>query len=263
MNGGPIITLLTDFGTRDGYVAAMKGVVWSLAPGALVVDAAHDIAPQDVRAGAWVLRQYATLYPAGTVHVAVVDPGVGTTRRILAVRADERIYVAPDNGLLWWVLQSAHRVDSGAVRPGIHRPGPPSSTFHGRDVIAHAAGRLAAGASWDDLVEPFTPRSAPVWGRASRDGKRLRGEVIHVDRFGNLITNLTREDLGGSDAAVALVSVGDHRVAGLRTTFSEVAPGADLAYVGSDGHLEIGINQGSAASAWQVVTGTPVEVVQV
>lgn len=263
MKDGPIITLLTDFGTRDGYVAALKGVLWSMAPAVVLVDAAHDIAPQDVRAGAWVLRQYAALYPAGTIHVAVVDPGVGTARRLLAVRADERIYLAPDNGLLWWVLQSARHVVTGAIRDGIHRPGKPSATFHGRDVIAHAAGRLATGARWEELVEPFSPLGVPPWGRPRRDGNRLRGEVIHVDRFGNLITNLTQTDVAGLAPEGLAVTIAGHRVAGLCTTFADVAPGMALAYVGSDGHLEIGINQGSAASAWHVERGAAVEIEEV
>jgi S-adenosylmethionine hydrolase len=260
MRATRIVTLLTDFGARDGYVAALKGVIWSLAPGAQVVDAAHDIPPQDIRSGAWVLRQYAPLYPGGTIHLAVVDPGVGTARRALAVEADGCTYLAPDNGLLWWVLQACRVIRVGALRAQVHRPGVPSSTFHGRDVFAHAAGLLAAGASWVDLAEPCEPVSTPLWSTPRQEGRRIMGEVIHVDRFGNLVTNIRPSDLPGAAHRDLEIEVGGIRVRGLASTYGDAAAGQPVAYVGSDGHLEVAINQGSAAQEGAAASGSVVAI---
>lgn len=256
-----IVTLLTDFGTRDGYVAALKGVIWSLAPGVRVVDAAHEVPPQDIRSGAWVLRQYAHLYPPGTIHLAVVDPGVGTARRALAVEADGFTFLAPDNGLLWWALQASREIRVGALRADVHRPGLPSPTFHGRDIFAHAAGLLASGAPWSVLAEPCEPAVRAVWSMPRREGPRLTGEVIHVDRFGNLVTNITTVHLEQSVARALEFATGGLRVKGLSSTYGDVAAGQPVAYLGSDGHLEIAINQGSAAEIGAAGTGSLVTIV--
>lgn len=260
MDARRIVTLLSDFGTRDGYVAAMKGVVLSAAPDARLVDAGHEVAPYDVRAAAWVLRQYAGLYPPGTIHVAVVDPGVGTARRALAVEADGRYYLAPDNGLLWWILQSAREARVGAMRPDVYRGRGPSSTFHGRDVFAHAAGQLAAGREWEELAEPCAPDARPQWGEPLRDGAGWLGEVIHVDRFGNLVTNLTAMHLQGIDRRLAIFTCAGHRAVGLSRTYADVPPGQPVAYLGSDGHVELGLNQGSAAASWGAQPGSSVVI---
>lgn len=248
MTSGAMVTLMTDFGTRDGYVAAIKGVILSMAPFARVIDAAHEIPAHDVRAGAWVLRQYAPLYPEGSIHLAVVDPGVGSDRRALVLEADGRLYLAPDNGLLWWVAQGARSVKTGVLRPECRRPGGASATFHGRDVFAYAAGLLASGSTWPAIADPAEVPHAPAWGLPVREAGAWRGEVIHVDRFGNLITNLTAEALGDLGSARRVeVRMGELRIAGISRTYSDVAPGRPLAYVGSDGHLEIAIHGGRAA----------------
>jgi len=252
------VTLLTDFGEQDGYVAAMKGVILSEAPGTWVVDAAHNISPQDVRAGAWVLSQYWECYPLGTIHVAVVDPGVGTDRKALMLEANGRYFVGPDNGLLAWVLERVKDVTAFAIRSHVHRPGPVSSTFHGRDIFAYAAGRFAAGDKLMDLAAPVDQLIRPAWSRVQVDAASITGEVVHIDRFGNLIASITTTHLEG--AQPKRISVGDRSVSRLARAYAEVEPGAPLALIGSSGHLEISLCGESAAARWHIDRGTPVRV---
>ncbi len=257
----PLVTLLTDFGTVDGYVGAMKGVILSLAPAATIVDLSHELAPQDVVGGAWALREAAPYFPAGTIHVAVVDPGVGTARRPLLLRAAGRCFLGPDNGLL---SLAARRDGSGGcegyvldVRERHHHP--VSSTFHGRDVFASVAGHLAAGISpeacgtrvtgWLELASPRAEQ---------RPDGSFAGCVLHVDRFGNLVTNLEAAQLEGQRGLS--VRVAGRELGPLRSTFADVAPGEWLAYLGSSGRLEIAVREGSAAAAGRIGPGAAVEV---
>src|SRR3712207_234825 len=182
----PVITLLTDFGTADGYVAEMKGVILTRAPDVTVVDVTHDVSPQDVECGRLALARYWRRFPPGTVHLAVVDPGVGSARAALAIESDGRWLVGPDNGLLSPALLVA-----GARAVILPVPATAAPTFHGRDVFAPAAAALAAGARLDALGSPaldFVVRRTPEPRRLS-DGS-IEGQVITVDRFGNAITNL-------------------------------------------------------------------------
>lgn len=250
------ITLLTDFGDRDGFVAAMKGVILSLAPDAAIHDAAHGVPPGDVRAAAWAISQYWRLWPEGTIHVAVVDPGVGTARAALLARADGRFLLAPDNGLLALVAAEAGRFEAFALRPDVRLPGGDSATFHGRDVFAYAAGLLAAGRPADALgsgpvVPSFAPWAGPI--RAA-DGAR-HGEVIHVDRFGNAITNLRPGDLPGGPWRLA---AGRAEFARLDRTYGDVSAGAPVAYAGSSGRIEIAVRGGSAEKELDLRRGTPI-----
>ena len=241
---GPIVTFTTDFGSADGYVGAMKGVVLSLAPNARVVDIAHGIPAQDVAAGAAALAQAAPLFPPGTIHVAVVDPGVGTLRAGIVVESAGAIFVGPDNGLLSFAAappRRAYRIASGAFRRD-----PVSPTFHGRDVFAPTAGRLAAGAAPADAGPPLSGmvEMAPAPIRFI-DG-RAEGVVTHVDTFGNLITSIP-SGMVSPDHMVE-VEAGDAKWRPLLgRTFADVAPGEMVAYVGSGGHLEIAVRDGSAA----------------
>lgn len=260
MGARTIVTLLTDFGTRDGYVAAMKGVILGLAPESRVVDAAHEIPPQDVRAAAWVLRQYALLYPEGTLHVAVVDPGVGSARRALAVEAGGQRFLAPDNGMLWWIFRANPCSRVRALRPDVHRPGAPSATFHGRDVFAHAAGLLAAGAAMVELTEPCDAPLAPGWGEPREVADGWVGEVIHVDRFGNLITNITVSSLASCPTSRLSFEIAGREIRGLSRTYSDVSVSQPVCYIGSDGHLEVAINQRNAAGTWGLSAGEAVTV---
>lgn len=251
-SASPLVTLLTDFGTADGYVGAMKGVIASLAPSARVVDVTHDIRAGDVRGGALALETAAPYFPPGTIHVAVVDPGVGTARRGIAVEAGGQAFVGPDNGLLALAARPDRRVFI-LDRARYHLQAV-SPTFHGRDVFAPIAARLATGVrasnlgtktDSDDLRELALPR--PL---ATRGG--LVGEVIHADRFGNLITNVVAADLARLSGAAPLKSirihVGRRRLSGgLARTYGDAGRHALLALVGSSGRLEIARRDGSAA----------------
>lgn len=256
MSRGAIITLLTDFGARDGYVAAMKGVIATEAPGVMAVDAAHDVPPQDVRFGAWSLFQYAGYFPAGTIHVAVVDPGVGTDRHALLAEADGRYYLAPDNGLLAWVMDRATELTVRRLRRDAHRPGDISPTFHGRDVFAYVAARLASGrARPEEVADPTTEYLRPNWMQARYDKRTADGEIIHVDRFGNLITNIRQDRLSALNGTHWTLHAGPHRFSGLNRTYGDVKTGEPVALVGSSGLVELAVRDGSARDALRLDRG--------
>jgi S-adenosylmethionine hydrolase len=242
----PIVTLLTDFGTADGYVAEVKGVLYSMAPGVQVVDASHDLPPHDVDYARLTLARYWRRFPPGTVHLAVVDPGVGSARRALAVASQDRFLVGPDNGLLSpALLLPGARAVSLPVPPGA------AATFHGRDVFAPAAARLAMG----QPLESLGPPCEDVKVRRTPEARRLpdggvQGEVIAVDRFGNLITNLVTGRAGE-------VEIGGTRLP-IRRTYADVSPGALLALTGSSGLIEVALREGSAASRLGAGRGTRV-----
>lgn len=249
---GPIITLLSDFGYADGYAAAMKGVILDLAPRAVVVDAAHGIPPQDVQAGAWVLAQYAFYFPPGTIHLAVVDPGVGTDRDALVARAGGQIFVAPGNGLLHWVSRTAAGFDVRRIRDSVHRDGEVSSTFHGRDIFAYTAGLIARGPDpIEALTAPVEELFVPGWGEVRSEGGGVAGVVVHIDRFGNLITGIHRRHVESIGSRRLLIQAGqetlDETLDGLRKTYQQVPHGSPLALIGSHDHLEIAVSGGSAA----------------
>jgi hypothetical protein len=237
-----IVTLLTDFGTVDGFVGAMKGVILSRAPEAQLVDLTHEIPSQDVRAGAWALREAASMFPVGTIHVAVVDPGVGTARRPILVRSGGQLLVGPDNGLLGlaaptgecWMLD----------RRELHRA-EVSDTFHGRDIFASVAGHLAAGVRPEACGSSTSSFQRIEEPEARSVGGQLQGTVVHVDRFGNLVTNIRRELLADRRDPWQ-VEVGGHPVGPLRRTFADVAVGEPVAYIGSSGVLELAVRDGRA-----------------
>jgi S-adenosylmethionine hydrolase len=252
-----IVTFTTDFGARDGYAGAMKGVVLALAPSATLVDITHGVPAQDVASGALALAQAAPLFPAGTIHVAVVDPGVGGARADLVVEAGGAFFVGPDNGVLSLAARGPRRIRHIAA-PGFRRE-PVSPTFHGRDVFAPTAGRLAAGAPFEDAgphVDSMVELApAPVGTYAGR----AEGTVIHVDAFGNLITSLLADDLP-PDVAIEVEGLGGVFHPTFARTFSDVEAGALVAYVGSGGQLEIARRNGSAAELVGAARGTVVRV---
>jgi S-adenosyl-L-methionine hydrolase (adenosine-forming) len=266
VSGPARITLLTDFGTRDGYAAAMKGVIAALAPRAIIDDASHDIAPGDVEAAAWALAGYWRLYETPVVHVAVVDPGVGGRRRALLVRADGRLLVGPDNGVFTRVLREAQEVgilaldEAASPRPGVSgRPAASArhavaATFHGRDIFAPIAAHLALGVPFEELGRPVAdPVLLPV-PEPRRDGHgRVHGVVVHVDRFGNLVTNIPQDD-APARARVAVCG----RECALVRTYADVEAGQLLALVGSRGVLEVSVRDGSAASLLAAERGATV-----
>jgi S-adenosylmethionine hydrolase len=240
-----IITLLTDFGTADSYVAEMKAVFLSEVPGVVIVDVTHDLPPGNIRAAQYVLSRVWHRFPLGAVHLVVVDPAVGTGRRALAGEVAGHLFVAPDNGLLSALPTHARFVS-------LPIPSTASPTFHGRDVFAPIAARLATGASLESLGAPIVdPVRAPLpVPRVEPD--RVVGEVIYVDRFGNLISNVTGP---AGPVTVAGVDVGP-----LRHSFADVATGELVAYVGSAGTVEIALRDGNAASRLGAGVGVDVRV---
>ena len=246
-----IITLLTDFGLRDAYVGVMKGVILGIAPGASLVDLTHGVPPQDVRAGAFLLMTAFHFFPRGTIHVAVVDPGVGTERKIVAATAAGHAFVGPDNGVLRWAIQRAGGPDAAvSIEAPEYRLPHVSHTFHGRDVIAPAAAHLAAGAALEALGPPMAELAGAPFPSPKRVGADLVGEVVYVDHFGNCVTNLPPE---AGAVEVRGTQLRRHR------TYAEGAAGEPLALVGSAGFLEIAVPGGSAAQ--QLGVGVRAQVI--
>ena len=252
------VTLLTDFGTRDGYAAAMRGVIAAIAPDVLVEDASHDIPPGDVFCAAWTLARYWNLFPPGTKHVVVVDPGVGSSRRAVVVEADGRQLVAPDNGVLTNVLLEAQRYRAFEIANSAMLRHPIAPTFHGRDVLAPVAAHLANGMSIELVGPPINDLVTLETPVPRRDGDVIHGRVLMSDRFGNLITNIP----GAWVPAHARIEIGGIPIGPLRTTYTDALPGAPLALVGSLDLLEISIRDGSAAETLSMGKGSIVRIVQ-
>jgi S-adenosylmethionine hydrolase len=256
----PIVTFTTDFGARDGYAGAMKGVVLSIAPEATLVDITHGVPAQDVAAGAVALAQAAPLFAPGTIHIAVVDPGVGGSRADLLVESGGSLFIGPDNGVLSLAARSPRRI--WRIEASAFRREPVSPTFHGRDVFAPTAGRLAAGAPATGVGPELSQMTEIGATPVHRQGGVVEGEVIHVDAFGNLITSLTTELVTGASREIAVELEGSEGrfepVFG--RTFSDVEPGALIAYIGSGGQLEIARRDGSAARRVGADRGTAVRV---
>ncbi|MEO8201203.1 MAG: SAM-dependent chlorinase/fluorinase [Gemmatimonadota bacterium] len=234
-----LITFLSDFGTSDSYVAEVKGVIATLAPAVSVVDITHQLPPGDIRSASHILGRAWHRFPAGTVHLVVVDPGVGGSRAAIAVESGGHRFVGPDNG----VLTSAYHNAAPTVVE-IPVPEGAAPTFHGRDLFAPAAARLALGEGIDWLGAPF--QGEPVILKdpvAWYQGKAVIGEVLYIDRFGNLVTNLT-EDLV---PPYARLEVEDFDIGPVRRTFADVPVGDLLAYIGSGNTVEIAVRDGSAS----------------
>jgi S-adenosylmethionine hydrolase len=236
----PLITLTTDFGCRDSYVAEMKAVLLRYAPHATLVDVTHDIPPQDLLAGAIALERAVAAFGPWTIHVAVIDPGVGSDRRLLLAVVRDQIILCPDNGLITWAWRRHGGMQANEIT---WKPLRASRTFHGRDVLAPVAGMLAAGQSPDILCKPIA--DPIVLSVAPAVAPLKNGVVIHVDHFGNAITNVPEELLPAG--SVRRVSVEGHDLGPVRGTYSDVGPGKPLALIGSAGLLEIAVRNGSAA----------------
>jgi len=256
------ITLITDFGVQDGHVGAMKGVIHTIAPDAPIVDISHHVPPQDLRHGAFVLLTAYPYWPPDTVHVVVVDPGVGTARRAVAVQTPGGRFVAPDNGVLSYVLTHESPARAVALTNPDYWHHPVSPVFHGRDIFGPAAAHLASGVPLEalgELVEPVGlttfPVPEPVW---QPDGSVV-AHVQHVDRFGNCTTDLPGTEL--TRAPHWCVAVSGHEIDGVRRTFAEVEEGEAVALVDSTGFLAIAVRNGSAARAFHLAVGDPVVLV--
>lgn len=255
---GNVITLTTDLGTSDGYVAAMKGVILGIAPGVSLVDISHEVAPQDVMGASYLLAGVYRFFPPETVHLVVVDPGVGTQRRGLAARAGEHLFVAPDNGVLAPVLDASEHVQVVSLTNADYWLGKVSHTFHGRDMFAPVAAHLAGGVPFEALgvpVEDPVRLSLPI---PHTSGQETEGTVLWVDHFGNLVTNIPAGALASGETY--RVTVGHLTVTGLFTTYGEVRAGQPLALVGSHGFVEVAVREGSAAEMAGVGRGAMVRL---
>lgn len=272
---GAIITLTTDFGLSDAYVAAMKGVILSINPEAKLVDICHTIKPQNTHQAAFVLGTAYQFFPEGTVHLVVVDPGVGTERRAIILRTPAACFVAPDNGVLTYVIRDysteliGNNTNQQKVRVGVEleavtitRPeywrSPVSFTFHGRDIFAPVAARLSLGLPAREFGDTITSLEVLPYLQPYRgpDGS-LTGHVLHVDRFGNLITDIRGDDLQQAKQEIT-IKVGDQLVHGLSRTYAEGE--RLLALIGSSGYLEISLKLGSAYDYLNVEVGDEIKV---
>ncbi len=255
----PLFTLTSDFGAGSGYPAQMKGVLLAARPDARVVDVSHEVPRHDLLAGALLLEACVPWFPRGAIHLAVVDPGVGTARRALcAVDPDGRRFLAPDNGLLTPFLGPGAR--AFAIEPVGALPAPRSATFHGRDLFAPAAVLLAAGEDPASLGRALGDPVLLPWPQAEARAGEVRGETLAADPFGNLVTSIRDADLAGAEVARAEV---DGRPARWVRTFGDGRPGELLALVGSGARVEIAVREASAAAQLGRVRGLAVRVVLV
>ncbi|MEM1117516.1 MAG: SAM-dependent chlorinase/fluorinase [Bacteroidota bacterium] len=261
-----IVTLTTDFGLRDGYVAAMKGRILAVAPEVRLVDVTHQIPAQDVMAAGFVLRQAAPHFPEGTVHLAVVDPGVGTSRRGIAaeIRLGEarHVFVGPDNGLLPLLLGDAEPEAIAVLdRPEAWATDAPSATFHGRDIFGPVAAALAAGARLEDVGTEAADLTTLHWPLPRRDEEGIDGMVIHIDRFGNCVTNIRQADVEAfADGRAFKCYVGSAVIQRHVETYGLTAPGDPLTLFGSTGFFEVAVNGGNAAELLTVERGASVNL---
>ncbi len=256
-----VITLTTDFGTGSPYVAEMKGVILSICPEIVIVDISHQVAPQDVRQAALILDQTAWRFPDGTIHICVVDPGVGTDRRIVFVQLGVQCFIAPDNGVLSRLMRRDELRRALVLTQQDLWRHPVSDTFHGRDIMAPAAARVATGQSLERLG-PATDRLVMLdWPEPEVRGAEIDGRVLTVDSFGNLITNIGHDlvDRLGSSAALRVRCAG-HTIRGVVRTYGDRDPGTLVALIGSSGLLEMAVVQGHAAQRLQVEAGAVVTV---
>lgn len=260
----PIITLVTDFGLNDHFVGAMKGVILNIAPDAQIVDITHAVQPYDILDGALALAETYNYFPARTVHLVVVDPGVGTARRPIIASSDRHNFVAPDNGVLSLMYAKEERLHVRHVSSDHYFVQPISNTFHGRDIFAPVAAYLAKGVDHEkfgpeiaDYVRFNAPKPKPV------DPKTLRGVVLKVDRFGNLITNFTAKDVPALFEVKAngfKITVGKREITALHTNYAQGAPGEVFAILGSMGYLEISSNRGAANQLTSAAKGSEVNI---
>jgi hypothetical protein len=260
----PIVTLTTDFGFNDHFVGTMKGVILNIAPNAEIVDICHSVQPYDILDAALTLAEAYNYFPTRTVHLVVVDPGVGTARRPIIAASDRHNFVAPDNGVLSLMYGKEERLHVRHASSDHYFLQPISNTFHGRDIFAPIAAYLAKGLDHEkfgpeinDYVRFNAPKPKPI------DAKTLRGVVLKVDRFGNLITNFTPSDapaLFAPNAAGFKITVGKREVTTMRTNYAEGAPGEVFGILGSMGYLEISSNRGAANQLTSAAKGTEVNV---
>ena len=259
-----LVTLLTDFGERDYFVPSIKGVMLGINPQLRIVDLSHQISPQDIKQAAFILKSCYRYFPDGTVHVVVVDPGVGSQRRPLLVSTSRYFFIAPDNGILSEILQEEVSVEVRAIENKQYRLDAEGATFDGRDLFAPAAAWLTKGqvpGSYGRLIRDAVrlPKDEP-----KMDGEKLRGTIVYIDHFGNLISNITTNDLqtfrSVTKRDIQTIRLGELLINGMKTHYAEGALGIPEALINSNGQLEIFIKQGSAVERCAGKIGQPIEV---
>ena len=252
--------MTTDFSTQDWFVGTMKGVILGIAPKASPVDITHAIAQGDIRGGAFALMAATPYFPKGTIHVAVIDPGVGSERRALAIKTDRAIFIGPDNGVLCWALreQKIRSVREITNEAFFHHP--VSRTFHGRDIFAPTAAHLAAGRKFSQVGSEVKDWAPLPWPEIQKSKNRLTGEILYIDHFGNAITNLSADLLPESAWKAASVSIKRRKLGAPQSNYASVKPGKPLAIISSSGFLEIAVRNGSAASLLKLKVGDAVTV---
>lgn len=256
-----VITITTDFGLQDYYVSAMKAVMLNIAADTRLVDISHEIPSQDIMAGSWILKNSATLFPPGTVHTVVIDPGVGTERDPVALRIGDQFFVGPDNGI-FSLLTSEKEYQAVRLTNADYWRENPSNTFHGRDIFAPVAAHLSEGVPLEELGDPIDELVTYRWTVPIADKDGLEGMVIHIDKFGNLITNITEDLLADviGDKNVRIY-VGNTILDEIAKTFGNVTEGEPVAYIGSSGMLEVGINKGNAEEMLSVQKGAQISLI--
>jgi len=253
----PVITLLTDFGLSDTFIGVMKGVIWSIAPEAKIADLTHEIPPQNVLEAAIAIAEAAPYFPAGTIHTCVVDPGVGTSRRSMLAVIGGQYFVGPDNGLFSLLMEKADDLTTPPVYIDLNKPRfwlpQVSNSFHGRDIFAPVAAHLAAGVPFEEMGDPFSDPVRITIPLPQKTENGYAGHVLHVDHFGNLITNFTRKEL--PQGVGVNVHVKDRTLPGLIKTFGSSPSGELIAMLDSGGRLEISVVNGSAAALLNAGSG--------
>ncbi|MEJ7605189.1 MAG: SAM-dependent chlorinase/fluorinase [Bryobacteraceae bacterium] len=258
-NVTPNVTLTTDFGLEDHFVAVMKGVILSICAKAQITDISHSVRPFEIAQGAFLLAQAWHYFPEGTIHVAVVDPGVGSARRPILVEAEGHFFVGPDNGVLALVYSPISH-QARLVSNDAYFLKPVSTTFHGRDIFAPTAAHLAAGVPANEFGRIIEDHLKPVWDTPQRTSKRSwTGAVLHVDRFGNLITNFLQKEFPELKQKPFEFSIGTRRLSEVATSYAEMDSGAPFLIVGSSGYIEIAANRSRPPNFW-VAAGPPCEL---
>ena len=260
----PIITLLTDFGIKDGNVGVMKGVIWGICPTAQISDLSHLIGAQNVQEAAHVIGKCAPYFPAATIHVMVVDPGVGTTRRPIAARIGDQFFVCPDNGLITVPLERAEQTGQPVEIVELNRPRywlpVVSHVFHGRDIFSPCAARLANGTALEELGARIEDPVRLPLPKPEKTKNGWRGEVIHIDHFGNVLSNVRTEHLNDMANEEVIVRLSGVEIKGMVKTFGERANGELIALFGSAGNLIVSVVNGSAAHRLGAKVGDSIEI---
>ncbi len=256
----PILTLTTDFGLSDHYVGVMKGVILGICPQAQIVDISHEVTPFEITEGAYMIAQSYRHFPKKTVHVVVVDPGVGTSRRPILMEAAGQYFIAPDNGVLSMIYSREKHKIRLIANDRFYRK-PVSRTFHGRDIFAPVAAHVCAGVLPAKVGKPIEDYLRPAFEKPQRSGKRTwNGRILKIDRFGNIITNFHADEFPNLEQRNFVMTIGPREISVITHNYAEAGPGELFVIVGSSGYLEVSVGQGSAAKVIGCETGAAAEL---